>query len=1103
MKNRSVLLGGIVAVAFFTVSLAEGPVALSQAGISEAAQLRSSLSMNRDFGKMPLCFIPNEGQLDGRVNYYVQGQDRTLYFTSGGVTMALSGRSMTSAERFVPGSDSQAGEHERSKALGIQRRGFETEDWPAGMPSERWVVKLDFVGADQGVKPVGVDESGAVVSYFKGKPADWKTGLATYSKIVYRDLWAGIDLVYSGTVNRLKYEFVVHPGADPSDIRLAYRGVTGLAVTEEGRLEVAAPLGSFHDDIPVAYQEAGGKRVPVDIAYKLEEKYPARAKENSQKYEPEEKEYSYRFEVGDYTPGYPLILDPAIYIYCGFIGGSSEDNGYAITVDGLGNAYVTGHAWSNEASFPVAVGPDLTHNGGWDAFVAKVRADGTALVYCGFIGGGGGEEGRGIAVDGSGSAYIGGSTSSNQTTFPVVVGPDLTYNGLDSDAFVAKVNPAGTALVYCGYIGGWDNEWGRAIAVDRSGNAYLTGVTRSNETHGFPVAVGPDLTHNGSDWDAFVAKVKADGTGLVYCGYIGGTADEDGYGIAVDSSGSAYVTGYTNSSEASFPVSVGPDLTSNGGDDAFVAKVKADGTGLVYCGYIGGSGSDYGTGIAVDGLGNAHVTGYTNSSEASFPAAVGPDVTYNGGWDAFVAKVKADGTGHVYCGYIGGGASSGGYGIAVDQLGNAYVAGDTSHWDSLPVIVGPGLTNSGNGDGFIARLKSDGTAFLCCGYVGGGGYDICSGIAVDGIGNAYITGHTGGLPAVVGPDLTVNGSYDAFVAKLSYWELWEKKHAVGDFDGDGADEAAVDFGASGTWLYDNGAWTQLTASDPESLMVANLDGDADDEILADLGASGLWLWNSGGWFKLSGVNVEGMAAGDVDADGSDEVVGDFGTVGMWLYNGGTWTQLSGVNADYVAIADLDGSGGKEIVGDFGTTGLWIWNTGVWQQLSGVNPDYVTFGNTNGLGGQELLGDFGATGLWLWSAGSGWTQLSGVNPDYVIAADADGSGDCEVFGDFAVTGLWLWDSGSWAILSGVNAEFMIGANVDGGSDVELVADFGSLGLWLWDGGSWTQLSGMNPEYIFAGDMDGDNQDEILGDFGTLGLWMWNSGSWSQISPINPE
>ncbi len=234
----------------------------------------------------------------------------------------------------------------------------------------------------------------------------------------------------------------------------------------------------------------------------------------------------------------------------------------------------------------------------------------------------------------------------------------MTYNGGFSDAFVAKVNAAGTALVYCGYIGGSDDDYGYAIAVDSGGNAYATGRTESSQPS-FPVVVGPDLTFNNAVGtpDGFVAKVNASGSALSYCGYIGGSGFDYGKGIAVDSQGSAYVVGIVWSTETTFPVTVGPDLTFNSGYfDAFVAKVNSAGTGLSYCGYIGGSLEDFASGVAVDGSGNALCHRIHLFHQTTFPVAVGPDLTYNGGYDVFVAKVNASGAGLNYCGYIGGSA---------------------------------------------------------------------------------------------------------------------------------------------------------------------------------------------------------------------------------------------------------------------------------------------------------------------------------------------------------------------------------------------------------------------------------------------------------------
>jgi hypothetical protein len=327
--------------------------------------------------------------------------------------------------------------------------------------------------------------------------------------------------------------------------------------------------------------------------------------------------------------------------YCGYIGGTGNDYGRGIAVDGSGNAYITGYTSSNEASFPVSGALDLSYNGGAnDAFAAKVNADGTALDYCGYIGGSGSDFGYGIAVDALGNAYLTGYTSSTEATFPVLESSDLSYNGGSYDAFVAKVDADGTVLDYCGYIGGSGSDFGYGIAVDPLGNAYITGYTSSFEDT-FPVTEGPDLASNGGFYDAFVAKVDSGGKWLTYCGFIGGSGYDVGTGIAVDGRGFAYVTGYTSSTEDTFPVKEGPDLTYNGSFDAFVAKVSLSGTALVYCGYVGGSDSDMGMGIALDVVdsGNTYLTGNTYSLQSTFPVTEGPDFSYNGSRDGFIAKI--------------------------------------------------------------------------------------------------------------------------------------------------------------------------------------------------------------------------------------------------------------------------------------------------------------------------------------------------------------------------------------------------------------------------------------------------------------------------------
>jgi len=309
---KGILFGGFLLLSLTTIATAAERIPADTAGAERA------------FGNLPVYFIENQGQIDSEeVAYYVKGADKTLYFTSEGITFAL------------------------------------TRD--SGDEMERWTVKLSFLGANE-TKPVGVDKQQAVFSYFKGEPEDWKTGLPTYGKLVYENLWPGIDLVYSGTANQLKYEFVVAPGADPDTIRLEYAGAEDVAITEGGALRVTTPVGGFVDDVPLAYQIVEGEEKEVSMHYALSE----RAVDDA---------YCFGFDIGNYDPSEPLFLDPTMLVYCGYIGGTKDESGRGIAVDDQGNAYVTGETKSYSSTFPVKVGPDLGFNGGYgdiDAFVAKV-----------------------------------------------------------------------------------------------------------------------------------------------------------------------------------------------------------------------------------------------------------------------------------------------------------------------------------------------------------------------------------------------------------------------------------------------------------------------------------------------------------------------------------------------------------------------------------------------------------------------------------------------------------------------------------------------------------------------------------------------------------
>lgn len=683
-----------------------------------------------DLGIQSITFTENRGQLDNRIAFHVQGRDTAAYFTAQGLTLAFTEQRNTAAQP-----DSLTARLEPARV------------------QQRWNLKLDFLDANPNVRPEGRAATATRISYFHGPQTEWQTGLPSYGEIVYRDLWPGIDLVYGGTVNRLKYQFVVRPGADPKQIRLAYRGPeTPLVINRNGQLEIATPFGTLHDDRPVSAQ---GARHDIKTKFVLHGKT-------------RDGGYEYGFRVSKYDRRETLVIDPALLVYSGLIGGSGDDEGHAIAVDSAGNAYITGVTTSPAATFPETAGPDLTYNGRTDAFVAKIKADGSGLAYAGYLGGEGDDEGHSIAVDSAGNAYVTGLTTSFETSFPVTVGPDLTFNGA-IDAFVAKINPTGTALDYCGYVGGDDEDEGLGIAVDGTGRAYLTGLTASTETT-FPKLSGPKLTFGGAI-DAFVARVKADGSSLEYAGYVGGSGDDQGRGIAVDASGNAYIAGQTTSTATSFPMVGTLGTSSKGGTDAFVAKINASGSAISYSGFLGGSGNDEAYSIAVDSAGAAYVTGRTTSTEATFVPSVGPDASFNGGTDAFVAKINAAGSALGYAGYIGGSGDDEAFSIAVDDVGQAYLTGrTTSSAASFPISNAPYQSLKGTSDAFLAKVNAAGTALSFSTYFGGNGEEEGFGAAVSNLRQAYITGRTtsgdGSFPTQIGPGLSFGGASDAFVARF-------------------------------------------------------------------------------------------------------------------------------------------------------------------------------------------------------------------------------------------------------------------------------------------------------------------------------------------------
>jgi hypothetical protein len=536
---------------------------------------------------VPLFFIENRGQAPSSIRFMAKGSGVTAYFSAGEAQFRMAGAS----------------------------------------------VRLDFEGADPAARVEGMDRLPSHANFLIGARENWRMDVPTYRAIRYRELYPGIDMTYGGTGRDLKSEFVVAPGADTARIRMRYLGAGDLRIEESGALVI--PLSAregprqgareLREHAPILYQEYNGKHVPVDGRFVLLDGQGV------------------GFTVGKYDLALPLVIDPVLS-YSTLLGGSGFDTATALAVDSAGSAYVAG--FTDSFDLPAASPEQSFNAGGNNVFVAKLNPSGNGLVYCTYLGGRGDDRAYGVAVDASGSAYVTGTTTS--TNFPV-------RNALQSilaggrDAFVARLNPAGNALVFSTYLGGNGLDTGFGIALDGSGNAYIVGDTTSTN---FP-ASGVQRAYYGAQ-DAFVAKLSADGSRLVYSTYLGGGNTDHGAAIAVDSGGSAYVTGSTWSTD--FPVANAFQSANAGGQDAFLSRLSADGNTFLFSTCLGGTGGtvaypETGQAIALDGQGNAYVTGVTSSPD--FPSLHAFQSALRGFTDAFVSKVTASGV-LTYSTYLGG-----------------------------------------------------------------------------------------------------------------------------------------------------------------------------------------------------------------------------------------------------------------------------------------------------------------------------------------------------------------------------------------------------------------------------------------------------------------
>jgi len=600
-------------------------------------------------------------------------------------------------------------------------------------------LRMQFVGANKEPTLIGQEEQVCKSNYFIGNdPQKWHTNISNYAKVAYKNVYPGIDAVFYGNPQHLEYDLCVAPGGCPNDVRLRIENTKHLSIDAEGDLRILTKAEhEVRMQKPIVYQIINGEKVSIESSFLL-------LAQNE-----------IGFSLGKYDTNKTVVIDPVI-IYSTYLGGSAEDIGYGIAVDNSGSAYVVGS--TSSTNFPLHSPVQGTYGGRRDAFLTKFNPTGTALVYSTYLGGSGSDDGFGIAVDNSGNAYVAGITFS--VDFPITAGSFQTTLSGTSDAFVTKLTPSGTSLLYSTYLGGTSDDIGHGIAVDSSGSAYVTGGTSSTD---FPT-MNPLQPVLGGNLDAFVTKFNSSGSALVYSTYLGGSAFDEGNSIAIDTSGSAYVTGVTSSTD--FPTMNPLQPASGGSDDAFVTKYNPTGSAYVYSTYLGGSDIDVGLGIAVDGSGSAYVTGQTLSTD--FPTRNPLQPALGGNDDAFVTKYNPAGSAYVYSTYLGGSDFDEGNSIAIDTSGSAYVTGQTIS-TNFPTQNPLQPTLGGSDDAFVTKYNPTGSAYVYSTYLGGSDADVGLGIAVDSSGSAYITGQTSStnFPTKNPLQPTNHGLGDAFVTKIA------------------------------------------------------------------------------------------------------------------------------------------------------------------------------------------------------------------------------------------------------------------------------------------------------------------------------------------------
>ncbi len=664
----------------------------------------------------PVRFEPNLGQAPAEVRFVVHGPRFSAALTDSEFTIVAASRRESSFEtRDVDGTRSEQAEP-ALLAAGLRMRGGD------------WSGEIDVGNQVPGVS-----------NYLIGDRSNWVTRVPGYASLTCRDVYPGIDVVFRGSGGDVEYDVIVKPGADPGTVQVELEGPAPFKVDEDGSIVMVSDAGTIRHSAPFVYQETDGVRTPVAGRYV------------------ESGSGVFGVDVESFDASKPLVIDPVLS-FSTYLGGGGSDLGIAVDVDRDGRFYVCGT--TSSTNFTTFRALQLTNHGMSDVTITKfTQTDDPVLVYSTYLGGSSVDNAKDLVVDRHGNPYLVGET--NSVDFPTVNPLQVDSGDAASDCFVAKLNDNGDELEFSTYLGGNGIDLAGGLAVDRFGNAYVTGTTWSSN---FPRLNAIQFSYGGSG-DAFVTGIEPDGSALRFSTYLGGAASDSGYGVAIGDDFGIYLAGSTSS--ANFPVASAEQPLLNGVRDAYLVKLGSSGVPFVYSTYVGGSASDEGLRIAVDGT-RPILAGITVSVDFPLLNALQSNQLE---MDVFVARYSSDGQSTDFSSYLGGNGFDVIYGLDVGVNGHLYMAGGTTSTDFRTLNFIQTDSDGAVFDAFVTEINPDAPGFVFSTYLGGSLSDVAVDIAVSGSGAIFICGYTESTnfpvqnPTGTDPG---DGLTDMFVVRLGF-----------------------------------------------------------------------------------------------------------------------------------------------------------------------------------------------------------------------------------------------------------------------------------------------------------------------------------------------